>query len=574
MILLYFLSILVYSVIGEVADYGVLPDFKLTPLYLKEDKVLQLDNATFDDTIFGVESGQAGYLVEFYASWCGHCREFYPVYKNLGNDVYGWRNIVKIAAINCADPVNLDVCRTHGIFFYPVIKYFPRAAIDSTGGLPISVKNSVSEMREQLTKAVMDDYALHRYPDWPVFDFLNDVVSYNELWNTTALSASYIALIFEQSQASITGAQLLLDLSSNRQTLVARRALKSHPLVDKLKLTDFPTFAIFKKESKEPVFVAEVRRLLFREIETFLGKPYYHFTDVNRNNQKKNFTDCFKFPELCKPNYFVSEVDLLKASRYALFRETARKSAPLRTANLSALYEFTSLLADNFPTTTIDGAENDTLVHLDRSSRAVRVFSRLRDFLADHGLDNELSIADWQKAFVDAETEAGNPFPLNTPWDHCAGSSHEFRGYTCGLWTTFHTLTVNAYRNYVTNMTNVTLPLPPLQAIRDWVGSFFGCDTCRNHFLKMTTDTFKLEANVRDPEDVFMYLWKAHNRVNARLHGQKTEDPKFPKYQFPPKFLCEDCNNKGALNETATEEFLLDYYSRVKPFHQPTPGPI
>lgn len=161
---------------------------------------------------------------------------------------------------------------------------------------------------------------------------------------------------------------------------------------------------------------------------------------------------------------------MLKAMRYALFRESARTGAPLQAANLSALYEFTSLLADTFPTTTIEGASDNsvsrhfykgnfkigkfqTVLHLDRSSRAVRVFSRLRDFIAEKGLEAPISVEDWQKEFLAAEEEAGHPFPLNTNWEHCAGSSTQYRGYTCGLWTTFHALTVSAFKNWQ-NKTN------------------------------------------------------------------------------------------------------------------------
>ncbi|CCD61191.1 Sulfhydryl oxidase [Caenorhabditis elegans] len=569
---MFLLILLITPVLADIATYGYHPKGANPTLYSPEDSVLQLDEATFNDTIFGAQSGAAGYLVEFYSDWCGHCRAFAPTYKNLAKDVDGWQNIVKIAAINCADPVNEPVCRSNGVRFFPLIKYFPRDSLNSTEGSQIKPYSTVSEMRGQLTKAVMDDYALNRYPEWPTFDFLKDVVTYGELWNESSSSANHIAIIFETNQASLTGAQLLLDLSGNRDRLVARRCLKSHPLAEALKITDFPSLAIFKRGERKPVLIAELRRLLLREIDQFLGKPTdNHLQTIHFSSRKNKTIDCNKNPELCKPNYFVSEVDMLKAMRYALFRESARTGAPLQAANLSALYEFTSLLADTFPTTTIEGAsDNSTVLHLDRSSRAVRVFSRLRDFIAEKGLEAPISVEDWQKEFLAAEEEAGHPFPLNTNWEHCAGSSTQYRGYTCGLWTTFHALTVSAFKNWQNKTNDITLPLPPLQSIRDWVGSFFGCNHCRDHFLKMTTDTFKIEANVRRPEDVYLYLWKAHNKVNARLHGRETEDPKFPKYQFPAKFLCVDCNAKGFLNEDDTQPFLIDYYSRIRPFTNST----
>ena len=74
---------------------------------------------------------------------------------------------------------------------------------------------------------------------------------------------------------------------------------------------------------------------------------------------------------------------------------------------------------------------------------------------------------------------------------------------------------------------------------------------------------------VRRREDVFYYLWRAHNLVNARLKGRETEDPQFPKYQFPPRFLCPNCragNGTGAdFDEVAVKEFLLGFYSQIRP---------
>lgn len=37
------------------------------------------------------------------------------------------------------------------------------------------------------------------------------------------------------------------------------------------------------------------------------------------------------------------------------------------------------------------------------------------------------------------------PFPKNADWQHCKGTNSKFRGYTCGLWSNFHAMTVNAF---------------------------------------------------------------------------------------------------------------------------------
>lgn len=40
----------------------------------------------------------------------------------------------------------------------------------------------------------------------------------------------------------------------------------------------------------------------------------------------------------------------------------------------------------------------------------------------------------------------GNPLPKEITWMACAGSKPNLRGYTCGLWTLAHTITVEAYK--------------------------------------------------------------------------------------------------------------------------------
>lgn len=65
-------------------------------------------------------------------------------------------------------------------------------------------------------------------------------------------------------------------------------------------------------------------------------------------------------------------------------------------------------------------------------------------------------------------------------------------------------------------------------------------------------------------DDSFMYLWKAHNIVNKRLHGDATEDPQFTKYQFPPKFLCPQCRKGDDFDEDKLKQFLLQYYRNIK----------
>ncbi|TKR80704.1 hypothetical protein L596_014733 [Steinernema carpocapsae] len=573
-----FWAILLAAVIvaqAEIAEIGRVPKGSNPTLYdAVEDPIIQLDEASFNETVYCGDRGSecTAFLVEFYSDWCGHCRTYAPLYKALSKDIRGWNRVVKIAAMNCADPINEVTCRANGVTFFPYLKFFPRNSTDEMSGSKIRPYQSLAEMRDQVTEAVISDYNQNRFEDWPSFDFLGDITTYGALWTGSKESTDSMAIVFENDASSLIGAQLLLDLTKYDGKLLARRCLRSHPLVDALHINDFPTLAVFKRGERVPVLIAELRRLLLTELEEYLRNDdqVHEFAFSSRKNRTS--TSCDTEPEKCRQRYYVSESDMLKAMRYALFREVARTGNELSGANLTALYSFVDALADHFPHST-NANDTESEGTLQNSERARAVFATLREFLDKHGLNNPLPVEEWQKEFMRAEEEQLSPFNVNNDWEHCKGTSSQFRGYTCGLWTTFHSMTVQAFKDGVNDVN--FRPLPVLQAIRDWVGEFFGCQHCRDHFIRMTTRTFKMEAQVRKNEDVFMYLWRAHNIVNARLKGRDTEDPNFPKYQFPAPFLCTNCTQTdGTLDDAAVHEFLLDYYSSIRPFQAPQPNSI
>jgi hypothetical protein len=72
-------------------------------------------------------------------------------------------------------------------------------------------------------------------------------------------------------------------------------------------------------------------------------------------------------------------------------------------------------------------------------------------------------------------------------------------------------------------------------------------------------------SEARMPEDTALWLWKAHNRANKRLSGDASEDPSFPKQQFPPSSICPQCRTtNGEFDEKEVLKFLTLYYSDIK----------
>lgn len=63
-------------------------------LYQTSDPLISLDNTNFDQLL--LHSPEQAYVVEFYMSWCGHCRHFAPTYVRFGHDIASKRVFTSI----------------------------------------------------------------------------------------------------------------------------------------------------------------------------------------------------------------------------------------------------------------------------------------------------------------------------------------------------------------------------------------------------------------------------------------------------------------------------------------------
>lgn len=60
-------------------------------------------------------------MQNFY-SRCGHCRAFAPFFRSFAYNIQQWKDVVYVAAINCADEFNQMVCKENEVHGYPMIK--------------------------------------------------------------------------------------------------------------------------------------------------------------------------------------------------------------------------------------------------------------------------------------------------------------------------------------------------------------------------------------------------------------------------------------------------------------------
>ncbi|KAI9828641.1 MAG: hypothetical protein M1832_001744 [Thelocarpon impressellum] len=85
-------------------------------MYAKNSPVLQVDAKSYERLI--ARSNHTS-MVEFYAPWCGHCRNLQPAYEKAAKNLAG---LAKIAAVDCDEEGNKAFCGSMGVQGFPTLK--------------------------------------------------------------------------------------------------------------------------------------------------------------------------------------------------------------------------------------------------------------------------------------------------------------------------------------------------------------------------------------------------------------------------------------------------------------------
>ncbi|VDM50989.1 unnamed protein product [Toxocara canis] len=72
-----------------------------------------------------------------------------------------------------------------------------------------------------------------------------------------------------------------------------------------------------------------------------------------------------------------------------------------------------------------------------------RLFYRLNEWLSPA---QQVSAEQWIAEVDSVQSDLGYPLPTNMTWLACRGSKPYVRGYSCGIWTLLHAVTVQAYK--------------------------------------------------------------------------------------------------------------------------------
>uniref|UniRef100_A0A8C5SHP6 Sulfhydryl oxidase n=1 Tax=Laticauda laticaudata TaxID=8630 RepID=A0A8C5SHP6_LATLA len=338
-------------------------------------------------------------------------------------------------------------------------------------------------------------------------------------------NVTYLALIFDKDD-SFLSREVALDMSQFENIAVRRVLQSNEELVKQFNITTFPSgLLVTNNGSCRSIPGLEDWRSQYSNFLRNLPGVFRRDVFIPTVSPTAQSTTAFTIWKVADKRK-IYMADLESAVLYSL-RIEAAVFPSLEGERLSALKDFVSVLVQHFAGRLI---VKNFLYSLDLWLRPKTIVLQ----------------SEWEEALKNKKEFPNAILPERPHWVGCHGSKPQFRGFPCGLWTLFHHLTVQASGQKESASSGIPEVLPTM---REYIRNFFGCRMCAEHFEGMAAESMH---EVKNRDEAVLWLWSRHNRVNARLAGTATGDPKFPKIQWPPKSLCSSCHY------TSTDSSLQD----------------
>lgn len=506
-----------------------------------------------------------------------------------------WKPWVRVGAIDCANANNTDTCASHNITGFPTLKIFRAGATsgepdppDHKGGRTLQALRQAVATR--IAAAEPNDGLLRLIPVETAVQELETISSTDEIWVLCNVS----------NGANLTvpwGRELALDLAATRANaevqvkMIAGDGVPSAPFsalaghVDVRKplalvhLTSSKggkvTFSLLHDDEPKRLGLKEKGYHDFRAPFLSAAKLAGLTTDVGSHSPISDHV-----PDSTPPrdtSIPANEVaaskaesdssilrDAIAAALHALWQEVPLHGS-LSGNKLGTLQKFCWTITSALPLPPAGqfkgGGQADLLTVFTLLSQRLAVAVSVRKEVSSTEYRAMLS-----EALREGRADHLNVAQIGNTWHHCQGSQAHLRGYPCGLWTLFHTLTAVA-----------TISGDDAAAVFDaiigYVTIFFGCRECSDNFAR-EIEIWAADGVPRATYgSVTLFLWTVHNRANLRLgaHANATNnDPNHPKLEYPSQESCPTCRRDPDFetgiagdtewNESAVLEHLLFRY--------------
>ncbi|XP_065556580.1 sulfhydryl oxidase 2-like isoform X1 [Artemia franciscana] len=525
------LLLIVAALVPSAASASIFDD-EFPALYNASDKLVILSKDNFYPKV--LNDTEHVWLVEFYSSWCGHCQYFAPIFKEFAKRVQPWSKLVKIGAIDCANENNTEICRDYDIMGYPTMRVIHTNATKRTLGEDVKGSRDVQGLVESLVLYLAAQQNIgNASSTWP---------------NIQPVTAKNIAELLRLSNTSKTVVIVTGDIVEAQKIILDACGVPEMPpilcvpqtnlnLLKALNASTAPS--VFEISKTGAVLPLNISSKDYKNILKELQKRYIGDTDLIsvvsekiKESKTEETTSIYPLKPLTPDVTYL--IDIEKGLKYLLEHEVALLRV-VTGEKLEALKNFMLVLNKYFPA----------------RKRVGEYLEIVMNYINKHadGFKGE-EFGEKLKLYEQKYT----PEWKNLEWKGCKGSRPVYRGYPCSLWTMFHTLSVSSYLD-----PHSKEPLEVLKAIKDYVKYFFGCRECATHFLKVVNETL---SQVKTKEDAVLWLWKAHNKANIRLSKDVSEDPKYPKIEFPSRIKCPLCRVDNKWNEKEVVNYLVELYRR------------
>ncbi|KAF9082209.1 protein disulfide isomerase (PDI) protein [Mortierella sp. AD031] len=209
----------------------------LAGLYSSKDNVIDITPKNFQAEV--MDSNHV-VMVEFYAPWCGHCKNLVPQYKAAAKNLKG---IAKMGAIDCDDDKNKPLCSQYSIQGFPTIKIFPA---NRKGG----VKYPKDYQGERTAKAIVDQLVKMLPNDIQLLSANPTSEKIINIDDFAADVSSPRAVLFTKKLTSSNMYKGLATEFKDRMVVAEMRA-PSDEILAKYNIQNLPSLIVFPKGSQE-----------------------------------------------------------------------------------------------------------------------------------------------------------------------------------------------------------------------------------------------------------------------------------------------------------------------------------